>query len=86
MRWFRYPTHNIGTYLGRGVERHATDTQSALQPLPNIFIPNVADMFKSGMKNLLAIAAATKINFKEAKTMKTALAKTETTQAKNERG
>ena len=59
---------------------------SALQSPPSIVIPDVADMVKSGMKSLLAIAAATKINFKEAKTMKTALAKTETTQAKNERG
>ena len=60
--------------------------ESALQLPPSIVIPNVADMVKSGMKNLLAIAAATEINFKEAKTMKTALADTEPMLAKNERG
>ena len=67
-------------------EATTPNVQSALQPLPNIVIPNVADMVKSGMKNLLAIAAATEINFKEAKTMKTALADTEPMLAKNERG
>ena len=37
--------------------------KSALQLPPSIVIPNVADMIKSGMTNLLAIAAATEINF-----------------------
>ena len=48
-------------------EATTPNVQSALQPLPNIVIPNVADMVKSGMKNLLAIAAATEINFKRGK-------------------
>ena len=37
--------------------------ESALQLPPSIVIPNVADMIKSGMTNLLAIAAATEIDF-----------------------
>ena len=60
--------------------------ESDLQSPPSIVIPDVADMIKFGMKNLLAIAAATEINFEEAKTMKTALAETEPMLAKNERG
>ena len=67
-------------------ERYATDAQSALQLPPNIVIPNVAKMVKSGMKNLLAISAATEINFKEAETTKAALAEIEPMLAKNERG
>ena len=66
--------------------RHATDAQSALEPPPGIVIPNVADMVKSGMTNLLAIAAATEINFKEAKTTKAALAENKPLLAKTERG
>ena len=61
-------------------------TTSALQLPPRTVIPNVADMIKSGVTNLLAIAAATKINFKEAKTMKVALAETEQVLARTERG
>ena len=63
-----------------------SNVQSAIQSPPNTVIPNVADMIKSGMTNLLAIAAATKINFKEAKTMKVALAETEQVLARTERG
>ena len=64
----------------------SNDQESALQLPPSIVIPNVADMIKSGMTNLLAIAAATEINFKEAKSMKVALAKTEPVLAMTERG
>ena len=63
-----------------------SNVQSSIQSPPSIVIPNVADMIKSGMTNLLAIAAATKINFQEAKTMKAALAETEPMLAKTERG
>ena len=63
-----------------------SNVQSAIQSPPNTVIPNVADMIKSGMTNLLAIAAATEINFKEAKSMKVALAKTEPVLAMTERG
>ena len=30
LSWFRYPTHNIGTYLGRGVH---VDAQKTLIPI-----------------------------------------------------
>ena len=66
-------------------EATPSNVQSAIQSPPSIVIPNVADVVKSGMKNLLAIATATEINFKEAETMKTALAE-KPLLAKNGRG
>ena len=49
-------------------------------------VDSVHASIAKAMVNVLAIAAATKINLKEAKTMKTALAETKPVLAKNERG
>ena len=43
LSWFRYPTHNIGTYLGRGVERLAMDLDGAELP----FADNSIDLVTS---------------------------------------
>ena len=60
--------------------------ESALQPPPSIVFPDIADTIKSGMKNLLAIAVATKINFREAENVKAIVAKTVPLPDKIERG
>ena len=60
--------------------------ESALQPPPSIVFPDIAETIKSGVKNLLAIAVATKINFREAKNVKAIVAKTEPLPDKIERG
>ena len=60
--------------------------ESALQLPPGVVITDVADMIKFGVKNLLAIAVATEINFKEAENVKKIIAKTEPPLNKVERG
>ena len=60
--------------------------ESALQLPPGVVITDVADMIKFGVKNLLAIAVATEINFKQADNVKKIIAKTEPPLNKVERG